>query len=103
MYQKIAIVLVTFVVIVCGGLLGSAILSASRSEASQEQPSFKYYTSIEVRPGDTLWSIAAAYMSPEYDSIQDYIDEVKVLNQMGPDDIHAGQFLTIPYYSKEFR
>ncbi len=102
-YQKLAIALITLVVIVCGSLLGSAILAASRSEASQEPPSFKYYTCIEIRPGDTLWSIAAAYMSPEYDSVQDYIEEVKALNQLGPDDIHSGQFLTIPYYSREFR
>lgn len=103
MYQKLAVAIFTFVIIVCGGLVGSAILSAGRSEAAQEQPSFKYYTSIQIQPGDTLWSIASDHMSPEYGSVQEYIEEVKFLNQIGPDDIHAGQFLTVPYYSQEFR
>lgn len=101
-YQWIALVLLTFAIVIGGTLLGSVIISSSRLEASQ-QPSFKYYTSIEIQPGDTLWSIAAAYMSPEYDSVQDYIDEVKELNQLGPDHIHAGQYLTVPYYSRDFR
>ena len=102
-YQWIALGILTLLIVVGGSLLGSVIISASRSEASLEQRSFKYYTSIQIQPGDTLWSIASTYMSPEYDSLQDYIDEVKKLNDLGPDHIHSGQFLTVPYYSHEFR
>lgn len=101
--QRIAVVILTLCIILCGVILGSSIMSAGKSRASEESASFKYYTSIEIHQGDTLWSIACDYMGTEYDSIQDYIDEVKELNQLGPDDIHAGQYLMIPYYSNEFR
>ena len=102
MYQRIVVVILTVCIIICGVLLGSSIMASGHSKASNEQVSFKYYTSIEIEPGDTLWSIASEHISVEYDSIQEYIDEVKELNQLGPDEIHSGQYLTIPYYSGEF-
>ena len=101
-YQRIAVVVLTALVIFFGVLLGSSIMASGKSTASEEHPSFKYYTSIQIEKGDTLWSIADTYITSEYDSIQDYIDEVKELNHLGPDDIHAGQYLTIPYYSGDF-
>ena len=103
LHQRIAVMVLTICIILCGVLIGSGIMAAGKSKASEENASFKYYTSIEIEQGDTLWSIASEYMSAEYDSIQDYIEEVKELNQLGPDDIHAGQYLMIPYYSSDFR
>ncbi len=58
----------------------------------------KSYTSIEIRPGDSLWSIASEHMTEEYESIQDYVSEIKSINGLGSDEIHAGRFLLIPYY-----
>ena len=103
LHQRIVIVVLTICIILCGVLLGSEVIDAGQSNASEEDVCFKYYTSIEIEQGDTLWSIATEYMGSEYDSIQDYIEEVKELNQLGPDDIHTGQYLMIPYYSAEFR
>lgn len=103
MYQKIVLTIVTTCIIICGVLLGSSMISAGRSKASEQPENFKYYTSIQIENGDTLWSIANEYISDEYESIQEYIDEVKCINQLGPDDIHAGQYLTVPYYSATFQ
>ena len=103
LHQRIVVMVLTICIILCGVLIGSGIMAAGKSKASEKNASFKYYTSIEIEQGDTLWSIASEYISAEYDSIQDYIEEVKELNQLGPDDIHAGQYLMIPYYSSEFR
>ena len=103
LHQRIIIIVLTMCIILCGVLVCSGIIAAGKSNASGENVSFKYYTSIEIMKGDTLWSIASEYMTSEYDSIQDYIDEVKDLNNLGADDIHIGQYLMIPYYSGEFR
>lgn len=103
LYQRIAVCFITACIIIFSVLLGSSIIAAGKSKASDEYTSFKYYTSIEVEKGDTLWSIANEYMSAEYDSVQAYIDEVKELNRLGADDIHSGQYLMIPYYSAEFQ
>lgn len=59
----------------------------------------KLVTSVEIKRGDTLWSIATEYMSDEYDNIKDYIKEIKKSNGMSSDEIHTGNYIVIPYYS----
>ena len=58
----------------------------------------KYYKSIEITDGDTLWSIAKENMSEEYDSVYAYIEEVMEMNNLESDQIHSGQYLTVAYY-----
>lgn len=58
----------------------------------------KYFKTIEVDPGQTLWSIANEYKSGEYRTVNDYIDEVKSINNLLMDDINSGEKLIIPYY-----
>ena len=75
------------------------------SEASTDTDdiSYKYFTSIQVETGDTLWSIAEEYADDiHYDSNSEYINEVKAMNNLGNDDIISGQYLIIPYYSYVF-
>lgn len=71
--------------------------------AKEEKPMIKYYTSIEVKQGETLTSIAKDHLIG-YSSVSDYIDEVKFMNSLKDvDDIRAGQKLYIPYYSTEVK
>ena len=95
--QKIALVSVAFValaIIICTFLSG-----AVRTQAAPSEISCKYYTSIEVQSGDTLWSIASDHITEEYRDMNAYIDEVCSINKISQNEIHAGQYLTIPYYS----
>lgn len=64
---------------------------------------YKYYTSIQLHSGDTLWSIAETYMTDEYEDIYEYIDEVMEINHLGSDYLQAGSKLCVPYYSSEFK
>lgn len=59
----------------------------------------KLVTSIEVKHGDTLWSIASDFMSEEYDNLNDYIDEIKESNGISSDEIHAGNYIIVPYFA----
>lgn len=59
----------------------------------------KLVTSVEVKKGDTLWSIASEYISDEYGNINDYIKEIKDSNGMTSDEIHTGNFIIVPYYA----
>lgn len=102
MYQRLSIIILTVCIIICGVLLGSSIMASGHSKASDSPAAFKYYTSIRIEKGDTLWSIANDYMSAEYEDVHAYIAEVKELNQLEYSEIHSGQYLTIPYYSSEF-
>jgi cell division protein YceG involved in septum cleavage len=57
----------------------------------------KSFISIEVNDGDTLTSIAQDYAvsAAEYDT---YISEVKNINNLDNDTIHAGCYLLVPVY-----
>lgn len=90
---------------VCLIVLGSVSLSGFRSNAKDEstEVSYKYYKSITIGNDDTLWSIAEQYMDEDhYESINDYINEVKNMNTMTDDVIHYGEHLIIPYYDSDF-
>ena len=74
-------------------------VSITHMDASEADASTKYYTCISVESGDSLWDIAQKYMTDEYTSTQDYIDEVVSINNLNNDSsIVAGTNLVIPYY-----
>lgn len=63
---------------------------------------YKYYKSIVVRSGDTLWDYASEYgYGGEYGNNSDYIKEVMQLNSLSDHKIVAGQYLILPYYSSD--
>lgn len=69
----------------------------------EHQPSYKYYKSIEISKGDTLWSIANAnFDADHYKNVNEYVAEVKKLNALISDNIVTGSHIIIPYYSSEF-
>ena len=75
---------------------------ARRSQASADHPIYKYYTTVTVEDGDTLWTLADAYMDDQYQNKREFITEVKQLNQIDENRIHEGTQLVIPYYSAEY-
>lgn len=78
----------------------SVVLAGSNKK---EETMYKYYTSIEIEPGDTLWSIANEYCYDMNMSVNDYIKEIKELNHLPSDSITSGQYLTIMYASSEYK
>ena len=93
------------VMTVCLIVTCSISLNGFRANAKDNSTkvSYKYYKSVAVTGNDTLWSIAEEYMDEEhYDSITDYIQEVKNMNSLADDTIHYGEYLIIPYYDSDF-
>ena len=58
----------------------------------------KYYTSVSVKAGDSLWSISSGYREMGYSDKADYIREIKDINNITGDTISAGSSIIIPYY-----
>ncbi len=58
----------------------------------------KQVACIEIKKGDTLWSIASEYVTEEYDDLNEYIKEIMDSNGMVTDEIHAGNYIIVPYY-----
>ncbi len=79
-------------------------MTATKTEAHKmDKPSYKYYTSVTVDAGDTLWTIAEEHMTEEYRSIDEYMSEVASINHLKGDRLTRGQTLCIPYYSTEYK
>lgn len=96
---------IILVMTVCLITTCSVVLSGFRSNAKDDttQAAYKYYKSIVISDQDTLWTIAEEYMDAEhYDSINDYINEVKNMNSLTDDNIYYGEHLVIPYYDNAF-
>lgn len=55
-----------------------------------------YYSNVYIDNGDTLWNIAKNNYSVEYGDFNNYIEEIRTLNHLTNDNIHAGGYLVIP-------
>lgn len=66
--------------------------------ADQNTVRYKTFQSVEIKAGDSLWSIATKYYTEEYKSIENYIEVIKESNSLKNDTIHSGCYLIVPYY-----
>ncbi len=83
-------------VLVCAFIAVFAIaLAATGIFTHANEKDDKVYTSIEIAEGDTLWNIACDNYNSEEESIQEYIDNVKKINNMSSDRITSGNYLII--------
>lgn len=80
-----------------------SVSSVVWANSKKDETVYKYYTSIEIRPGDSLWSIASEYCFDMNMSVNDYIHEIKILNHLSSDAITSGQYLTVMYVSDEYK
>ena len=98
MSKRFLFTAITVVAILLGIVLGNNVLNSSHSSAYSDVQKEVRYTSIKIESGDTLWTIAEEYMCSEYDDVNDYIKDVKEINGLYSDVIHAGNYLMVPYY-----
>jgi len=98
--QNLARIIVTAAIVLSFVL---TIFILAKPATGKEQGRTKYFKSIEIEAGDSLWSIAETYMSEEYDNITEYIDELKSMNGLTEDTIHEGRCLVVAYYSDEIK
>lgn len=101
--QVIMLASITAIIIFAILFFGSTFKSDAQSD--NFKPSFKYYTTVTIHNGDTLWSIASQnYSSEQYDNMNSYIDEICHINQISSDDsIKAGECIILPYFSNEYK
>ncbi len=100
---RMVTLLVALFTITFGSILFGSIFSSAHGDTLEEPVMYKYYKSIEIQRGDSLWSIANEYMTDDYGSVQEYIDELKQINSLYSDTIHEGQSLMVAYYDTEMK
>lgn len=86
-------------------IFGLSVFSMTAKADTKEYANMnKYYESHLIQQGETLWSIAEANMDDaHYDSVRDYIDEVKEVNGFTGDKLQSGNYILIPYFAEEAR
>ncbi len=90
-YIGIAVFLLV-IVIFC-----QSFISIAKSYREAED-TCKYFQSVEIEKGDTIWSIASQYISSEYISMDEYVNEIIELNNLKSVEIHTGEYIVVPYY-----
>lgn len=61
----------------------------------------RYYTSVQIQQGDSLWKYAEEYGKGSGYSKKEYVEELKRMNGLTRDEIHAGRYLTVVYFSEQ--
>ena len=101
MHKNILLFVMTFCLIVVSAV--AVFGFQSRAKDDSVEASYKYYTSITVGTGDTLWSIAQEHIdATHFETTDDYISEVRAINSLQDDQISYGEHLVIPYYTNTF-
>lgn len=101
-HTPLTIIISFTLIIICSCIFGSSFSSAHEPKESNPVKC-KYYKSIQVQEGDSLWSIAEDNMSEEYSSIDEYLNEIITINHIpswNTDHIQEGTYLTIGYYDE---
>ena len=97
------ILMITFIFLLFLAVFSSIKLVNVEAMNGISNGKYKYYTSYEIQPGDTLTSIAATYTKDTLVSPTEYIEEVMQNNHLDSDKITAGKSIIIAYYSDEYK
>ena len=75
-------------------------LMSTKSMADNKEPLFKYYKSIQIQPGDTLYALSQEYVNPEMNDVDSFIEEVSYINNLEEDScLYEGNYIVVPYYA----
>lgn len=88
------------VVMISSGIFGHSLMS-TMAEEGRSPAIHRYYTSIEISQGDTLWSLAHKYSKNSGMTTRQYVNELKAMNNLKEDTIYIGQYLTVVYFSED--
>jgi len=80
-------------------------LSAGEINAGSDlnKHTYKYFTTVYVETGDSLWSIANKYATKESGDLDMYIKEIQDINSLKGTKLRQGSYICVPYYANEHK
>ena len=73
---------------------------STKSMADNKEPLYKYYKSVQIQPGDTLYDLSTVYVNPEMNDVDSFIAEVRYINNLEDDSyLYEGNYIVVPYYA----
>ena len=97
MMKKVFAMMCLYGLIIGSGFAHHKFVSHEMEKVTQMNDR-KQFISYVVQSDDTLWDIAMEYASPDFISINQYIEEVMKSNHLEDSKIKQGQLLLIPSY-----
>ncbi|MDR1766728.1 MAG: LysM peptidoglycan-binding domain-containing protein [Lachnospiraceae bacterium] len=95
--KVLAAVLVTLAFMLAWGYFQAGAAASGTSSGER----VRYYSQLRIEDGDTLWSLAVRYAGPGRQERKAYIEELKRMNGLASDTIHAGHYLVYYYFVDE--
>lgn len=93
------------------GIMASVVLflaiilsfSFNSDASNMNNEQYRYYKTVSVSTGDSVWTIAEEYMDYlHYRNTREFVNDITRINQISPDSkLKAGNNIIIPYYSEE--
>lgn len=83
-------------VLVLSNLFGHSLMNVM-ADSPEPPVRERCYKSITIEKGDSLWAIAGEYCHDMNISVSSYVEELKRMNGLKEDAIHAGNRLTVVY------
>lgn len=100
--QRISLAVIVSVILFLIFFAASTMVIDAQSETFE--PEYKYYKVVTVHSDDSIWKIASENVSYEhYETLDDYISEICMINNILGEKIYAGDDIVVPYFSKEFK
>ncbi len=94
--MKKLMTILALVVLIGSNFFGHSLMNAMAEEPAGPEMS-RCYKSITIQEGDSLWAIAQEYSCGTQYSVKEYVAELKKMNGLKEDTIHAGNHLTVMY------
>ena len=95
--MKLRILSVVMIMLTVAAVCTATMLSSSAEVSKRIRSDMpeRSYTSIHIQEGDTLEMIASQYNDARYCSDEEYIETIKMINNMDHEQLHPGCYLVV--------